>query len=70
MLIGTPSRADASTNVPGCPPNVMTEISRYYPVGRVGEPDDVAAMALYLASDEAKFVTGATFVVDGGQSLG
>jgi NAD(P)-dependent dehydrogenase (short-subunit alcohol dehydrogenase family) len=47
-------------------PNVMTEISRYYPVGHVGEPDDVAAMALYLASDEAKFVTGATFVVDGG----
>jgi NAD(P)-dependent dehydrogenase (short-subunit alcohol dehydrogenase family) len=47
-------------------PNVMAEISRYYPLGRVGEPDDIASMALYLASDEAKFVTGATFVVDGG----
>ncbi len=47
-------------------PNVMQEISRYYPLGRVGQPDDIAAMALYLASDEAKFVTGASFVVDGG----
>jgi NAD(P)-dependent dehydrogenase (short-subunit alcohol dehydrogenase family) len=47
-------------------PNLMQEISRFYPVGHVGEPEDVAAMALYLASDEAKFVTGATFVVDGG----
>ena len=47
-------------------PNLMTEIARHYPLGHVGEPDDVASMALYLASDEAKFVTGATFVVDGG----
>jgi meso-butanediol dehydrogenase / (S,S)-butanediol dehydrogenase / diacetyl reductase len=47
-------------------PNVMAEISRYYPLGRVGEPGDIASMALYLASEEAKFVTGATFVVDGG----
>jgi 3-oxoacyl-[acyl-carrier protein] reductase len=47
-------------------PNVMQEISRFYPIGHVGEPADVASMALYLASDEAKFVTGATFVVDGG----
>jgi NAD(P)-dependent dehydrogenase (short-subunit alcohol dehydrogenase family) len=47
-------------------PNLMTEIGRHYPLGHVGEPDDVASMALYLASDEAKFVTGAMFVVDGG----
>jgi 3-oxoacyl-[acyl-carrier protein] reductase len=47
-------------------PNLMTEIARHYPLGRVGQPEDVASMALYLASDEARFVTGATFVVDGG----
>lgn len=47
-------------------PNLMADIAQHYPLGRVGEPEDVAAMALYLASDEAKFITGATFVVDGG----
>jgi len=36
------------------------------PVRRIGEPDDVAHLVLYLASDESKFVTGAELVVDGG----
>jgi 3-oxoacyl-[acyl-carrier protein] reductase len=39
------------------------------PVGHLGEPDDIAHAALYLASDEAKFVTGQTITVDGGQIL-
>ena len=37
-----------------------------HPVGHIGEPDDIAWAAVYLASDEAKFVTGAELVVDGG----
>ncbi|MBI4538270.1 MAG: glucose 1-dehydrogenase [Gemmatimonadetes bacterium] len=37
-----------------------------HPLGHVGEPDDVAYGILYLASDEAKFVTGAELVIDGG----
>lgn len=37
-----------------------------YPMGRLGTPDDVAGMAVFLASDEAAWITGATFVVDGG----
>ena len=36
------------------------------PVGRYGVPEDVAYMVLYLASDESGYVTGATFVIDGG----
>lgn len=44
------------------------KLSRQVPMGRIGEPDDVAYMVLYLASDEAKFVTGAEFKVDGGIS--
>ena len=37
-----------------------------HPVGHMGEPDDIAWAVVYLASDEAKFVTGAELVVDGG----
>lgn len=37
-----------------------------HPVGHMGEPDDIAWAAVYLASDEAKFVTGTELVVDGG----
>lgn len=37
-----------------------------HPLGHIGEPDDIAWGAVYLASDEAKFVTGAELVIDGG----
>ena len=36
------------------------------PVGRMGRPDDIAPLAVYVASDEASFVTGAAMVIDGG----
>ncbi|MEQ8860401.1 MAG: glucose 1-dehydrogenase [Pseudomonadales bacterium] len=38
------------------------------PLGKMGEPDDIANCVLYLASDEAKYVTGAEFTVDGGMT--
>lgn len=39
------------------------------PVGHMGEPEDIAHLIVYLASDESKFATGASFVVDGGLSI-
>ena len=40
------------------------------PVGRLGTPDEIAAAAVYLASDEAAFVTGSALVIDGGLTAG
>jgi len=44
------------------------ELDSLHPVGHVGDPDDIAWAVVYLASDEAKFVTGSELVVDGGYS--
>ncbi|MFN2252777.1 MAG: SDR family NAD(P)-dependent oxidoreductase, partial [Candidatus Promineifilaceae bacterium] len=43
---------------------------RSIPQGRMAEPEEIAGMALYLASPASDFVTGATFIVDGGQLVG
>jgi len=43
-------------------------LSSFQPLPRAGEAQDVAHMAVYLASDESSFVTGQTMVVDGGAS--
>lgn len=42
------------------------KLKSLHPVGHLGEPDDIAYGALYLASEEAKFVTGSELVIDGG----
>lgn len=40
------------------------------PLGRLGQPEEIAALGAYLASDEARFVTGQPFVIDGGETAG
>ena len=51
-------------------PGLRQKVEALYPVGRIGEPEDVASMALFLASDESSFVNGAVFTVDGGLTVG
>ena len=41
-----------------------------HPLGRLGEPDDIASAFVYLASDDARWVTGAAIAVDGGLTTG
>lgn len=48
------------------PKAAREQIATLHPLGHLGEPDDIAWACVYLASDEAKFVTGAELVVDGG----
>jgi 2-keto-3-deoxy-L-fuconate dehydrogenase len=44
----------------------LAESAAHYPLGRLGRPEDIAAMAAFLASDDADWITGATYAVDGG----
>ena len=45
---------------------IWSGIIAKFPLGRVGKPDDVAYAALFLASDEASWITGSSLMVDGG----
>lgn len=51
-------------------PHVFDKIAPWYPLGRVGEPEDVAKAALFLCSDDAAWITGVTLPVDGGLTAG
>ena len=48
------------------PETMLRERIDVHPIGRLGQPEDMAGLAVYLASDESSWVTGATFPVDGG----
>ncbi len=51
-------------------PDIFKKLARWYPLGRVGMPEDIAKAALFLASDDAAWITGTTLNVDGGLMAG
>jgi NAD(P)-dependent dehydrogenase (short-subunit alcohol dehydrogenase family) len=62
-------RRPADRAVPGSSGHPVHEMLRTHPLGRLGKPDDVARVALFLASDDAAYLNAVEIVVDGGQSL-
>lgn len=51
-------------------PDHFERLASWYPLGRVGQPEDVAAAIAFLASEDAAFITGASLMVDGGLTAG
>ncbi len=51
---------------PGREAEMFQKLSEAQPIGRMAKPDEIAALALYLCSDEASFVTGSSYPIDGG----
>jgi NAD(P)-dependent dehydrogenase (short-subunit alcohol dehydrogenase family) len=53
-------------NYPGKEKEMFEKLSQTQPIGRMGKPEEIAYLALYLCSDEAGFITGANYPIDGG----
>jgi NAD(P)-dependent dehydrogenase (short-subunit alcohol dehydrogenase family) len=53
-------------NYPGREAEMFETLSRSQPIGRMGRPDEIAELALFLCSDAAAFITGANYAIDGG----
>ena len=53
-------------NYPGREQEMFQKLAASQPIGRMGEPEEVAALALFLCSDEAAFITGTDYPIDGG----
>lgn len=56
-------------NYPGKEAEMMAKLSASQPIGRMGQPDEIAGLVAYLCSDEAAFVTGSAYDIDGGATL-
>jgi 2-keto-3-deoxy-L-fuconate dehydrogenase len=55
-----------SKNYPGREKEMFEKLSKTQPIGRMGKPEEIAYLALYLCSDEASFITGCDYPIDGG----
>jgi NAD(P)-dependent dehydrogenase (short-subunit alcohol dehydrogenase family) len=55
-----------SNNYPGREQEVYQQLAATQPIGRMATPDEIANLALYLCSDEASFITGTDYPIDGG----
>jgi NAD(P)-dependent dehydrogenase (short-subunit alcohol dehydrogenase family) len=53
-------------NYPGKEAEMFEKLSKTQPIGRMGTPEEIAGLALYLCSDEASFITGCDYLIDGG----
>ena len=59
----------ATEMVMAVPEDIRNKIIAQIPVGRLGEPDEIAQLVAYLASDAAAWATGADFTINGGQHM-
>ena len=62
--VETPIDADVEAD-----PEKMAALLKEIPLNRMGQPDEIAKLALYLASDASAYVTGSTYIIDGGLSI-
>ena len=63
LMIRRPPRSTLSSS------SAASDVYKRQPMGRLGTAEEIAAMAVYLASDDATFTTGTTISVDGGISI-
>ncbi|MFI4910846.1 MAG: SDR family oxidoreductase [Sedimentisphaeraceae bacterium JB056] len=64
----SPGWIDTSEYLDKAPEQLTKEDHHQHPCGRVGKPEDIAQMIVYLSSEKAKFITGQNFTIDGGMT--